>query len=116
MYYFNILHSSISIETKSGSKSSINCSSSRLAYENKINIFKKSTFKPSYLRYSSKMEDKFHFCFFLRQATTIPVLILPSSAVINRGRLVTSKILFNAFTTIYKSFKRSNLTVSSTSQ
>lgn len=70
------------------------------------------TCNPSYLRYSSKMEDRFHFCFFRKHATTIPVLMLPSSLTISNGKFETSRICFSAFTTIYTSLTLYILTVS----
>ena len=59
------------------------------------------TFGPSYLRYSSKMHDKFHFCFLRIQATTIPVRLLPSSLMMITGKFDAFRTYFSAFTIIY---------------
>ena len=82
---------------KSGSKSSINCSLSKSDY--KLRIIHCTTSGPSYLRYSSYIDDKFHFCFFRKQATTIPVLLLPSSLIIITGRFDVFNTRRSALTT-----------------
>ena len=89
----------------------MNCSLSKLDYASRSRP--KSTFGPSYRRYSSKIDDRFHFCFFRKHATMIPVRLLPSSHIISTGRLDTSNTSFSAFTTNYASRSFPVCTVSS---